>query len=69
MTWGALKSTQRISHKEGRNDSKCLVSREISNTIVLGQEWTSAQSKAGALEAEHKPLGIRLMEGEQKKKK
>jgi hypothetical protein len=44
------------------------VSREISNTIVLGQEWTSAQSKAGALEAEHKPLGIRLMEGEQKKK-
>lgn len=37
--------------------------REISNKIVLGQEWTSARSKAGALGIEHEPLlRSRLME-------
>lgn len=41
--------------------------REISNKIVLGQGWTSARSKAGALGIEHEPLlRSRLMEREKK---
>lgn len=41
--------------------------REISNTIVLGQEWTSARSKAAALGTEHEPLlRSRLMERKKK---
>lgn len=41
--------------------------REISNKIVLGQEWTSARSKAGALGIEHEPLlRSRLMERKKK---
>lgn len=40
---------------------------EISNKIVLGQEWTSARSKAGALGREHEPLlRSRLMERKKK---
>lgn len=41
--WGSAKG------RAGVSDSECLVSREISNVIVPGQQQTTAHSRAGAL--------------------
>lgn len=63
MTSSALEALRGSANRRVGEIGGVWCLREISNLIALGQEWTSAHSKAGALGTEHEPLlRSRLME-------